>query len=254
MLLLNCFWNSLLILFLSSFLLTKNQPRNLHFLLLFRPFFVSFSSSNIFPFFFHHFFLCSLFPFIFLFISFSFLTFFFLLSLSHVSFLCIFFCFTSFFFSLFCSWSFFHTSSLPFFSSSPYLFFWTEKNQKILWSIFRDENLSLFFEPFLLRCFISCSFPPCVILIPCLFHVLLIISASWYYFSWFYSINLLLGLWEKIVVLFLDKSFKKISLIFSLSLFLKKKKKRFWVSPFLLFLFVFSCMIFKNMLLFSFVF
>ena len=66
-----------------------------------------------------------------------------------------------------------------------------------------------FFEPSLLRCFISCFFPPCVVLIPCLFHILLIISASWYYFSWFSSINLLLGLLEKIVVLFLDKSFKK---------------------------------------------
>ena len=65
-----------------------------------------------------------------------------------------------------------------------------------------------FFELSLLRCFISCVFHLCVVLIPCLFHVLLIISASWYYFSWFSFINLLFGTLKQIVVLFLDKSFK----------------------------------------------
>ena len=40
---------------------------------------------------------------------------------------------------------------------------------------------------------ISCFFSPCVVLIPCLFHVLLIISVSWNYFSWFSFINLLFG-------------------------------------------------------------
>ena len=45
-----------------------------------------------------------------------------------------------------------------FFSSSPYMLFWTENIQKFLWSILLDEILSLFFEPSLLRCLVSCFF------------------------------------------------------------------------------------------------
>ena len=46
-------------------------------------------------------------------------------------------------------------------------FFCPKKIQKFLWSIFLHEIMSLFFEPSLLRCFISCFFPPRVVLIPC---------------------------------------------------------------------------------------
>ena len=59
--------------------------------------------------------------------------------------------------------------------------FFLPKKFKNFWSIFRDEILSLFFEPSLLRCFIACFFPPCVVLIPCLFH----------FFYWFLMFNLL---------------------------------------------------------------
>ena len=160
--------------------------------------------STFFLSFYHHCFLCSLFPFIFLFISFCFsllflfslfsiLSLFLHLSVSPSLFLSV--SHVSFFFSIavFVNLLFVlpHFSSVSFvldliflFILILYLFFFfhhlriflPEKNQKFLWSILLDEIVSLFFEPSLLRCFISCFFPPCVVLIPCLFHFLLILD------------------------------------------------------------------------------
>ena len=224
----------------------KTQTKHLHFLFLFRPFFCFTFSSNIFPFSFITFsfiilfisfwcsllFLFSLFSILSLLLHFRVSAFF---SVSHVSWSFFLhrrfcessFCFTSFFFSLFCSWSHFsfHTSSLPFFPHLRIFFCW-KKIQKYLWSIFLHEIMSLFFEPSLLRCFISCFFPPCVDLIPCLFHVLLIISASWHYFSWFSSINLLFGSLKNNCRFVVGQKFQKISLI----LFLSLKKLLFFLS------------------------
>ena len=171
---------------------------------IFSPFFLSFSISVLL---FHFFFSISCF----------------LIFFSSSPILWIFSCFTSLFSSPF-------VLDLIFLFILLYLFFphlrtcfFARKKSKICVSIFLDEHISLFFEPSLLPCFISCFFPPCVVLIPCLFHILLIISASWYYFSWFSSVNLLLGLLEKIVVLFLDKSFKKYHWFSFCHYFWKKK-------------------------------
>ena len=216
----------------------KILPKHLHFLFLFRPFFVSlvyfqhfswFSiiTFSLFTFSFHPF----VHPFL-LFSPFSFLSFLhsFFVSLSQcfsffffcISCFLIFFlhrrccvstfCFNSLFFSLFCSWCHFsfHTSSLPCFSSSPYLFF--------LSKIFKNFCGQFFLMKFCL-CFLNppffevSFFPPCVVLIPCLFHVLLIISVSWYYFSWFSFINLLFGSLKINCRFVFGQKFQKISLI-----------------------------------------
>ena len=166
------------------------------------------------------------------------------------------FCFTSFLFSLsfVLDLIFLFILLLYLFFEHLRIFFLPEKNSKIsvVNLIFLHEIMSLFFEPSLLRCFISCFFPPWVVLIPCLFHVVLIISASWHYFSWFSFINLLFGslknklsfcCWTKVSKNIID------------TLFIIKKKICFsWLSSIFAFEFVFSRMIFKNILLFFFVF
>ena len=97
--------------------------------------------------------------------------------------------------------------------------------------------MSLFFEPSRLRCLVSCFFPLRVVLMPCLFHVLLIISVSWNYFSRFSFINLLFGSLKKNCrFVFKTKVSKNITDSF-LSFFLKKKPGFSWVSSFFVFYF-----------------
>ena len=161
---------------LSSLKPQKIQPKNLHFLFLLRPFFCftcflstfsMFLSSlfSLFTFSFHPF----VHPFL-LFSPFSSLSFLdsFFFSPSHVS-LFFFFSIAVFVYLLFV-WP--HFSSLSFVLDLIFLFtlllhhvllhlricFFAQNIQKFLWSIFLDEILSLFFEPSLLRCFISCFF------------------------------------------------------------------------------------------------
>ena len=59
----------------------------------------------------------------------------------------------------------------------------------------------------------------CVVLIPCLFNVLLIMSASWHYYSGFSSINFLFGPLKKKCRFVFGQRFQKISLILFLSFF-----------------------------------
>ena len=163
----------------------KKSAKNLHFFVSV-PYLLRVCFQH-FPCFFHHCFLCPLFPFIFLFIPFCFSLLFsslispFFLYFSISVFLFLFFSpsYVSLFFfflhrrfcvSSFCLSSLFFSLSFvleliilfilllyPIFSSSPYCFC-PKKNQKFLLSIFLDEILSLFFELSLLRCFISCFF------------------------------------------------------------------------------------------------
>ena len=162
-----------------TFCLTKKKPNKLHFfnLFLFHLLFQHFSCLL-----FHHCCLCSLSPFIFLFIYFCFSPLFFslfspfflflylsvslsLFSVSHVSLSDIFsiavFAYPLFvlthFSSLFCSWS--HSSFLP---SLPFIFFISvsvfcpNKFKIFCDQFFEDEMESLIFEPSFLRCFVSC--------------------------------------------------------------------------------------------------
>ena len=241
----------------------KIQPKYLHVLFLFRPFFCfTCFLSTFFLIFNHHCFLCSLFPFILLFIPFCFsLLFLFFLYFSISCFLVLFFlhrrfcvssfCLTSLCFSLFCSWSLFsfHTSSLPCSSSSPYLFL-TQKIQKFLWSIFLDEILSLFLNsPFfgVSSLVFSPLRRPHSLFVQCFTHNERFLTLLFLIF--FYQF--LFGPLKKIVVLFLDKSFKNYHW-YSFDHFWNSCFS--WVSSIFAFEFAFSCMIFKNILLFFFVF
>ena len=182
---------------------------------------------NFFPsFLFHCCCLCSLSPFIFLFISFCFSPFSFLsfhhsffftislflflfFSVSHVS-LSVFlhrrfcvssFCFNSFFFS-----SFFFQLLFFFISVSVLL---PKQIQKFLWSTFfwRRNRVFDFLNPLFLRCFVSCCFSS-------LRRPLLVFSVSWCSFSWFSCINLLFVSRWKNVDLLLDNWVQKISFLF----------------------------------------
>ena len=103
-------------------------------------------------------------------------------------------------------------------------------------------------------------FPHCVVLIPCLFHLLLVLSVSWYSFSWCSCINLLFGSRKKNGRFVVGQKLQKNIIDYSLTLgcwtkVAKKKKKLFekyncfsWFLNHFCCGFVFSCMIFKNML------
>ena len=155
----------------------KLRQKTFIFLFLFSPFFCFTFSLNIF---FHHFFLGSLFTSLFDFFSFFFFLFssFFLYSSISV-FLLLFFSVSHVsLFLLFIAASVNLLFVLPHFSSLSFvldliflfilllylffhhlrIFFCPKKIQKFLWSIFLHEIMSLFFEPSLLRCFISCFF------------------------------------------------------------------------------------------------
>ena len=121
------------------------------------------------------------------------------------------------------------------FSSSPYCF--CPKKSKISVVNFSWWNSVFVFWTLPSSVFHLLFFPPCVVLIPYLFHVLLIISASWHYYSWFSSINLLFGSLKKISRFVFDQKFQKISLILFLTYFWKKKKRFYWVSSFCAFYF-----------------
>ena len=110
--------------------------------------------------------------------------------------------------------------------------FFARKNSKISVVNFRDEIMSLFFEPSLLRCLVSCFF--------------LFASSSFLVCSMIYwllafleitFINLLLGSLQKKII-------HSLSIIFL-------KKRFYWVSSFFAFKCVFPCMIFKLFLPFS---
>ena len=175
---------------LPSLKTTQKSAKNLHFLFLFRPFLFHLFSFNIFPYFLSSLFLWSLFPLILLFIPFCFSLLFlfsflhsFFFSPSHVSltsflhrrFCVSSFCFTSLFFSFVLDLIFLFTLLLYFFFIIFVSVFFAKK---ILWSIFRDKILSLFFEPSLLRCFIACfSLLASSSFLVCSF-LLLILSAS----------------------------------------------------------------------------
>ena len=251
----------------------KTQPKNLPFFVFVQSSFCFTVSSNIFPFFFHHFFSSITFSFhlfvhLFLIFSpFSFLSFlhsffispsqcfsFFFLYLmcflncfSPSPFLCIFFCFTSFFPSLllFLISFFFSYFFFTFFFIISVSFF-ARKNSKISVVNFAWWNYVFVFWTLPSSVFHLLFFPPCVVLIPCLFHVSLIISVSWHYFSWFSFINLLFGSQKKKLSFCFWTKVSKISLILFLSLFLKKKTL-FLSFIIFAFEFVFWCMIFKNM-------
>ena len=234
------FWITLINPSLSSlWTTTKFSPKSLVFVFVPSLFCFTFFFFQHFPCFFRHFVLCSLFPlhlFVHLFLLFSpfffslispfflyfsisvFLSRFFSVSRVSLTFFlhrrfCVSsFCFTLFFFSIFCSWSHFafHTSSLPFFHHLR-IYFFNPKNSK---------NSVVNFSRWIYVCFLNPPFFgvsslvfPCVVLIPCLFHVLLIISASWHYFSWFSSINLLFGSLQKKCRFVFEQRFQKISLI-----------------------------------------
>ena len=217
----NSFWNSLLILFISSlFSHEKNQPRNLHFcfcsvsfLFHFFPFsiFPSFSiitfSLIIFPlillftpFCFSHLFLFSPFSILplFLYLSVS-LSFFFLHLMINLSLFlhhrcCISsFCFNSFFFCLSLS------LLLKFVSSSPSLFCLFQKNSKFSVVIFLKTRLCLYFSnPPVIRVksrvfflLASSFFLVCSMFL--LLRSFIVPFLDHRYFSWFYFINLLFG-------------------------------------------------------------
>ena len=185
------------ILFFSSRKTTKKlRQKNFIFLFLFRPFFCFTFSLNIF---FYHFFLCSLFTSLFDFLSFFFS---FFTSPSHVS-LFFFFSIAIFVYLLFV-WPQFSSLSFVldliflfilllylFFSSSAYFF--ARKSSKISVVNFSTWNHVIVFWILPSSVFHLFFFPPWVVRIPCLFHVLLIVSASWQYYSWFSFITLLFG-------------------------------------------------------------
>ena len=271
LLFLNSFWNSLLILLLSShFLFWKNQPRNLHFLFLFSPFSVSL-------FFFQHFSLFSIItfsliifsfhpfvhPFL-LFSPFSLLSFLhsFFISLSHVS-LTFFLhrrcCVSSFYFN-----SFFFSPSLSLLiliSLFSYFFsrfllhlrlcFFQKKIQNYLWSMFRRRNYVFIFWTLPLSvlnlvCFSSLRRHFSLFVLCFLFFRFFIVTfLDHRYFSWFSFFNLLLGLFKK-NGLFSRKKSSKIS-FFCLFSFWKKSLLFFFLEIKFCYTFVFSCMISKTL-------
>ena len=130
-------------------------------------------------------------------------------------------------------------------------FFCPKKIQKFLWSIFLHEIMSLFFEPSLLQCFISCFFSsmsrPHSLFVPCFTDYQRLLTVLFLIF--FYQPSFWVS--KKFSFCFWTKVSKKYHWY---SFYHFKNYCFSWVSSCFAFEFVFSCMIFKNILLFFFVF
>ena len=226
LLILNSFWNSLLILFLSSlFYSEKISPETFIFCFCSVPFLCHFLSFNIFPCFLSSLFLWSSLPFIHLFIPFCFSPFFFSLLSPFFLYFSI-SCFLNFFLhrrccvSSFCFNSFFFCLSLlilislfSYFFSRFLLhlrlcfsFFQKKKIKKFLWSMFwRWNYVFIFLNPPVI-CVISrvffllASSFSLFVLCFLVFRFFIVTFLDHRYFSWFSFINLFLGLFKKIAL------------------------------------------------------